>query len=697
MLIGFTIAALMLMANSRIGSMRAIILPSLALSIPILDGSLTFFRRHYLQRRSIFSAERGHIHHRLIDRGLRHNQAVWFIYLVSFAAVMIGALTLAFEGPVARVIGMILLLPLLWGAFRFAGSVRTNEMLNALRAKRDLDRQSKRNRHTFEELQLEFDKAQTFACWWNCVCRAAEQFDFLRVNLEIKSGDETRKLTWEHPNTDLLESSKIFAVIPIPDSPEYGGNAQAEIDIAVTNSVELSGERLALFSRLTTEHSLQAVRRRERQAALNRILRPDTSHNTVAPATLTDSQSPSGPFAHLKVAVVHDFLYTYAGAERVLEQIINVVPHCDMFALFDFLPESQRGFLKGKPVKTSFIQSMPFAKTKHRAYLPLMPFAIEQLDVSQYDLVISSSYVAAKGVLTGPDQLHVCYCHSPVRYAWDLQHQYLKESKLGFGIKGLIARAILHYMRHCDVRSSLGVDHFIANSRFVARRIDKVYRRDATVIYPPVDTTAFTLNDGPRHDYYVVAGRMVPYKRTELIVQAFNAMPDRELVVVGEGPDFEKVKSIAGPNIKLMGYQDQATLIETVRKAKALVFAAEEDFGIVPVEALSCGTPVIAYKKGGVTESVLDGTCGVFFDHQTVESIVASVDKFDTLSQRNQFHPEELRARSQQYDSSSFVERLTKALKNWVEDRFPTNSVTYSRVSQTHPELPSLAMDKQSE
>ncbi len=219
MLIGFTIAALMLMANSRIGSMRAIILPSLALSIPILDGSLTFFRRHYLQRRSIFSAERGHIHHRLIDRGLRHNQAVWFIYIVSFAAVVIGALTLTFEGPAARLVGMCLLFPLLWGAFRFAGSVRTNEMLTALRAKRDLDRSSKRNRHTFEEMQLDFDKAQTFACWWNCVCRAAEKFDFLRVSLEVRSGDDTRKLSWEHPNLDLLESSKI-----LPSShPRFAG------------------------------------------------------------------------------------------------------------------------------------------------------------------------------------------------------------------------------------------------------------------------------------------------------------------------------------------------------------------------------------------------------------------------------------------------------------------------------------------
>lgn len=697
MLIGMTIASLMLMANHRIGSMRAMVLPSLALAIPILDGTLTFFRRHYLQRRSIFSAERGHIHHRLIDRGLRHNQAVWFIYVVSFTAVIIGAITLAFDNAFAKFAGMALVLPLLWGAFRFAGSVKTNEMLQALRAKRDLDRQSKSNRNSFEELQLVFDKAQSVASWWSCVCDAAEQFDFLKLKLEMKVGDETRNLVWEHPNLELLESSKIFAIIPIPDSPENGNNAQAEIDIAVTKSVELSGERLALFSRLTTEHSLQVIRRRERQVALNKILRPDHAHNYVAPATASGSSTPAGPFSHLKVAVVHDFLYTYAGAERVLEQIINVVPHCDVFALFDFLPESQRGFLKGKPVKTSFIQNLPFAKSKHRAYLPLMPLAVEQLDVSQYDLVISSSYVAAKGVITGPDQLHVCYCHSPVRYAWDLQHQYLKESKLGFGLKGLIARTILHYLRHCDVRSSLGVDHFIANSRFVARRIEKVYRREATVIYPPVDTTSFTLNEGPRQDYYVVAGRMVPYKRTELIVQAFNAMPNRELVVVGEGPDFEKIKAIAGPNIKLMGYQDQAKLIETIRKAKALVFAAEEDFGIVPVEALSCGTPVIAYKKGGVTESVIDGSCGVFFDHQTTESIIASVDKFDCLSSRNQFRPYELRDRSQQYDSVSFRERLTKKLKNWVEGRFSLPASQSTRSSQTQPDLASLAMDKQAQ
>ena len=302
-----------------------------------------------------------------------------------------------------------------------------------------------------------------------------------------------------------------------------------------------------------------------------------------------------------KVAIVHDFLYTYAGAERVLEQVIAAFPDCDVFSLFDFLPDDQRDFLAGKKVKTTFIQRLPFARSRHRAYLPLMPLAIEQLDMSAYDIVISSSYVAAKGVITGPDQLHVCYCHSPCRFAWDLQHQYLDKSGVGYGPLGILKRLMLHYFRNWDSRTALGVDHFIANSEFVARRIQKVYRREATVIYPPVDLDAyypaaidgesFTSPEAPlasvnsSDGFYLTASRLVNYKKIDLIVRAFNEMPDRKLVVIGGGPELDHLRSIACRNVQVLGHQPAEVMADHMRRAKAFVFAAEEDFGIVPVEA----------------------------------------------------------------------------------------------------------------
>jgi glycosyltransferase involved in cell wall biosynthesis len=334
----------------------------------------------------------------------------------------------------------------------------------------------------------------------------------------------------------------------------------------------------------------------------------------------------------LKVAVVCDWLVTYAGAERVIEQILKVFPQADVFSVVEFLPEGQRGFLGGKPVATTFIQSLPFARKFYRQYLPLMPLAIEQLDVSGYDLVLSSSHAVAKGVLTGPDQLHIAYVHSPIRYAWDLQHQYLQEAALTKGIKGYLAKLILHYIRIWDVRTANGVDFFVANSQFIAKRIMKTYRREAIVIYPPVDIERFTLYEA-KEDFYVTASRMVPYKKLDLIVEAFAGMPDKKLVVIGDGPDFAKVQKKAGPNIELLGYQPFDILKDYMQRAKAFVFAAEEDFGITPVEAQACGTPVIAYGRGGVLETVqgLTSQCptGVFFTEQTVEALSKAIAQFE--------------------------------------------------------------------
>jgi len=330
-----------------------------------------------------------------------------------------------------------------------------------------------------------------------------------------------------------------------------------------------------------------------------------------------------------KIAIVHDFLYCYAGAERVLEQMLNVYPDADLFSLFDFLPAGQRGFIRNKPVRSTFIQKLPLARRQHRHYLPLMPLAIEQLDVSDYDLVISSSYLAAKGVITRPDQLHICYCHSPVRFAWDLQHQYLNEVGLTRGLKSLLARAVLHYIRNWDMRSANGVDLFLTNSHFVSRRISKVYRRDSTPIYPPVDTAWFT-PDGTKEDFYLTASRMVPYKRIDLIVEAFNQMPGRKLLVVGDGPEFRRVKAHARGNVTFLGYQPADVLRRHMQKARAFVFAAEEDFGIVTVEAQACGTPVIAFGRGGSTETVVDGITGLLFRHQTAEAVRQAVEDFES-------------------------------------------------------------------
>lgn len=354
----------------------------------------------------------------------------------------------------------------------------------------------------------------------------------------------------------------------------------------------------------------------------------------------------------MKVAIIHDWLVTYAGAERVLEQLIKLWPEADLFSLVDFLPANQRQFILNKPVQTSFIQKLPFASKKYRQYLPLMPLAVEQFDLGGYDLVISSSHAVAKGVLTGPDQLHICYCHTPIRYAWDLQHQYLKQSGLGTGMKGMVTRYLLHKIRMWDARTANGVDVFVANSHYIARRIYKVYRRESTVIYPNVDTHTFKPADPLiKEDFYLTASRMVPYKKIDLIVQAFNTMPDKKLVVIGDGPDMAKIRAQAQQNIVILGYQQQAELLDYMQRARAFVFAAEEDFGIVPVEAQACGTPVIAFGRGGAAETVIHGETGWLFNEQTVPTLVQAIHDFE---QQFQTDPIRISQHVQQFSTERF-------------------------------------------
>jgi glycosyltransferase involved in cell wall biosynthesis len=337
----------------------------------------------------------------------------------------------------------------------------------------------------------------------------------------------------------------------------------------------------------------------------------------------------------MKIAIIHDWLVTFAGAEQVLAKILDVYPGADLFSVIDFFDDGDRIRIGGKRAKTTFIQKLPFAKKYYRAYLPLMPLAIEQLDMSGYDLIISSSHAVAKGVITGPDQMHVCYVHSPIRYAWDMQHQYLRDSGLNFGFKSIIVRYILHKLRMWDVRTSNGVDHFIANSKFVSKRIKKVYGRNSVVIYPPVNVARFELKSGCE-DYYIAASRLVPYKKIDIIAQAFSLMPSKKLIIVGDGPEAARIKAICSDNIHFLGYKNNSSLVELIQGARAFVFAAEEDFGILPVEAQACGTPVIAFAKGGALETVVDNgkaSTGVFFNEQTPESICEAVERFESMEE----------------------------------------------------------------
>ncbi|MEB7875096.1 glycosyltransferase family 4 protein [Klebsiella oxytoca] len=369
----------------------------------------------------------------------------------------------------------------------------------------------------------------------------------------------------------------------------------------------------------------------------------------------------------MNVGIVADWLVTYAGSEKVIKEFIEVYPESDLYSIVDFLSSKDRSLFKGKSAITSFIQKLPAAKSKYHKYLPLMPLAIEQLDVSKHNVVLSSCHAVSKGVITGPDQLHICYVHSPIRYAWDLQHQYLKEAGLNKGLKGLLAKWLLHKIRIWDYRTANGVDHFIANSHFIARRIKKVYGRNSTVIYPPVDVNRFSLCED-KEDYYFTASRMVPYKRMDLIVEAFSLMPEKQLIVIGDGSEMDKIKSKATSNVKILGYQSNKVMQEHMQKAKAFVFAAEEDFGITPVEAQACGTPVIALGKGGSLETVRpygeDKPTGIFFEKQEVKSLIDAISVFESNIQA--FIPNNCRDNALRFS----VERFQNEISAFIESKW---------------------------
>lgn len=331
----------------------------------------------------------------------------------------------------------------------------------------------------------------------------------------------------------------------------------------------------------------------------------------------------------MKVAIVHDWLVTNAGAEKVLKAIIDLYPNADVFSLVDFLDDNLRmKVLDGKKTKVSFIQKLPFSKKKFRNYLPLFPKAIESFDLSKYDLVISSSWAVAKGVKTSRSQLHICYCYTPIRYAWDLYDEYTSNLPI---LKKKAVQYTLRYIRNWDLINSKRVNTFIADSNFVRDRILKTYNRKSSVIYPPVETSRFIL-EIQKDEYYLTASRLVAYKKIKLIVESFNNMPKKKLIVIGSGEEYKSIKKIAKNNIVLLGYQDDDILIKYMQKAKAFVYAAIEDFGIIPIEAQSCGTPVIALDKGGTAETVVDGLNGIHYKNQKKEDIIAAVEKFEKMT-----------------------------------------------------------------
>ncbi|GAA4295869.1 glycosyltransferase [Aestuariibaculum suncheonense] len=367
----------------------------------------------------------------------------------------------------------------------------------------------------------------------------------------------------------------------------------------------------------------------------------------------------------MKKALIHDWYYVNGGAEKVLKSLNNIWSDFDHYALIDFLSQKDREeiFVGDKSyVNTSFIQKLPTSKSNHRKFLEFFPYAIEQFDLSEYDLIISSSASIAKGVLTNSNQLHISYIHSPMRYAWDLYHPYLKESKLK-GIKAWYAKRVLSKIRLWDVLSTNRVDYLIANSNYIAKRIKKVYRRDSIVIYPPVDISSFALEKN-KEDYYVTASRFVPYKKIDLIVEAFSKMKDKTLVVIGDGPEKKKIQSKMSLNIILTGHIEFSEVIRYFQKAKAFIFAAEEDFGIVPVEAQACGTPVLAYGKGGALETIEDGVSGTFFYEQSVEAIINGVSKIDKM----EFAPEKVRANAEKFGKERFEKEFKEVVEIFYKD-----------------------------
>ncbi len=367
-----------------------------------------------------------------------------------------------------------------------------------------------------------------------------------------------------------------------------------------------------------------------------------------------------------------EWLTVFGGSARVLEQVLACFPDADIFSILDFFDPKERRIFTGRTVRTSFIQRLPMAEKRYRWYLPLMPAAVGRLDLSDYDLVISLNHACAKGIRTRRDQLHISYVHTPMRYAWDLKEDYLSQSGLHRGLKGWVARRLLDWLRRWDYRTAQRVDHVLANSAFVAQRIADTWQRTATVIHPPVAVDDFELVES-KQDYYLSVSRLVPYKRIDLIVDAFAAMPSRRLIVAGDGPELPRIKDRAPPNVTILGPQPFARIRELMEGARAFVFAGKEDFGIVMAEAQACGTPVIAFGEGGAREIVrgLDAASptGIFFERQTAEDIRDAVAGFERV--QGDISPAACRANALRFSAERFRTEFCRFVADRIaEHRF---------------------------
>ncbi|MCL2925279.1 MAG: glycosyltransferase [Trichodesmium sp. MAG_R04] len=372
----------------------------------------------------------------------------------------------------------------------------------------------------------------------------------------------------------------------------------------------------------------------------------------------------------VKYALVHEWLTPKAtgGSELVVKEILKHI-NADLYALIDFESGNPESYFYQRQIGKTFLQYLPLARNGVQKYLPLLPIAIEQFDLREYDVILSSSHAVAKGVLTTPYQLHICYCHTPMRYAWDLTFDYLNSSKVGKGIPGIFTRYILHKLREWDVISANRVDYFIANSQHTARRIWRCYRRQAEVIYPPVDVKKFPFKS-QKQDFYLTVCRLVSYKKISLIVRAFNQL-GRELVVIGSGRELSQLRYIARSNVKVMGWQPEEVVAQYMSEAKGFIYAACEDFGMALVEAQACGTPIIAYSLGGATETVLDmrkypdSATGLLFSEQTEKALIEAVKFFE--SSQGYFQPEIIRKQADKFSQTVFQKHYFSFLQKCYE------------------------------